>query len=170
MQENRTASRITGYIFLIAALGIGSTLSGCASAHSVSRLGYSATAGEMAAHIAVSMIGRPYRYRGDSPEGFDCSGLVRYSYRTAGVDTPHGTEHLMKVTKSLSMRSAQTGDLLFFEENGKKYSHVGIYLGDNIFIHASSSRGKVRKDSLLDPFWKKSFLEVRRFNYPENGS
>lgn len=163
MRGNGKACRITGYIFLIAALGIGSMLSGCASAHSASVLGYSATAGEKAAHTAVSMIGRPYHYRGDSPKGFDCSGLVRYSYMTAGVDAPHGIEHLMKVTKSLSMRSAQTGDLLFFEENGKKYSHVGIYLGDNVFVHASSSRGKVRKDSLLDPFWKKSFLEARRF-------
>lgn len=110
------------------------------------------------------MIGRPYRYRGDGPEGFDCSGLVRYSYLTAGVDVPHGTEILLKVTSPLSMSSARIGDLLFFEENGKKYSHVGIYLGNDLFVHAPTSGGKVKKDSLQDPHWKKSFLEVRRFN------
>ena len=110
------------------------------------------------------MIGRPYRYQGDSPEGFDCSGLVRYSYLAAGIDVPHGTEFLLKVTSPLSMTSARIGDLLFFEEHGKKYSHVGIYLGNDLFVHAPTSGGKVKKDSLQDPHWKKSFLEVRRFN------
>jgi cell wall-associated NlpC family hydrolase len=165
MQENRKAGWMPGYIFiLITALVFGSSLFGCASAPLKPVPGYSANAGEKAAQTAVSMIGRPYRYRGDSPEGFDCSGLVRYSYLTAGVDTPHGTEALMKVTKSLSLRNARTGDLLFFEEKGEKYSHVGIYLGGNLFVHAPASRGKVRKDSLLDPYWKKSFIEARRFN------
>lgn len=164
MRGNGKASRITVYIFIIAALGFGISPFGCASTPPSPVPGYSAAAGEKAAHTAVSMIGRPYRYRGDSPEGFDCSGLVRYSYLTAGIDTPHGTAHLMKITKSVSMRNARTGDLLFFEEKGKKYSHVGIYLGDSIFVHAPGAGGMVRKDSLLDPYWKKSFLDVRRFN------
>jgi cell wall-associated NlpC family hydrolase len=160
MQRDGKANREIILIFLIIALGTGS-LSGCASAPSKPA---SPTAGEQAARTAVSMIGRPYRYRGDSPEGFDCSGLVRYSYLTAGVDVPHGTESLMKVTRPLSMSSARIGDLLFFKENGKKYSHVGIYLGNDLFVHAPTSSGKVKKDSLQDPHWKKSFLEVRRFN------
>jgi murein DD-endopeptidase len=126
--------------------------------------GYSPEAGEKAAQTAVSMIGRPYRYRGDSPKGFDCSGLVRYSYLTAGFDAPHGTEFLMRVTRSLSMQSARRGDLVFFAENGKKYSHVGIYLGNDLFVHAPGSGGKVKKESLQDPHWKNSFLEVRRFD------
>ncbi|HUI46477.1 MAG TPA: C40 family peptidase [Nitrospirota bacterium] len=150
-------------IFLIIVLG-GGSLSGCASSPSGPVTSFSAAVGEKAARTAVSMIGRPYRDRGDSPEGFDCSGLVRYSYLTAGVDAPHGTEFLMKVTRSLSMSNARIGDLLFFEESGKKYSHVGIYLGNDLFVHAPSSGGKVKKDSLRDPHWRKSFLEVRRFN------
>jgi murein DD-endopeptidase len=150
-------------ILLILALGAGS-ISRCASAPSRPVTSFSPAAGEKAARTAVSMIGRPYRYRGDGPEGFDCSGLVRYSYLTAGVDVPHGTEILLKVTSPLSMSSARIGDLLFFEENGKKYSHVGIYLGNDLFVHAPTSGGKVKKDSLRDPHWKKSFLEVRRFN------
>jgi cell wall-associated NlpC family hydrolase len=56
------------------------------------------------------------------------------------------------------------GDLLFFDEKGGKYSHVGIYIGDNRFVHAPSTGKKVRKDSLRDAYWKKSFLEARRFN------
>jgi cell wall-associated NlpC family hydrolase len=83
------------------------------------------------------MIGRPYKYRGDTPEGFDCSGLVRYSYLAAGMDLPHGTGPLSN-------------------------SHVGIYAGDSKFVHAPSSGKKVRMDSLQDGYWKKHFLEARR--------
>jgi cell wall-associated NlpC family hydrolase len=107
------------------------------------------------------MIGKPYQYRGESPSGFDCSGLVRYSYRTAGLDVPHGTESLKNRTRSVGT-NMQIGDLLFFNERGKPYSHVGIYLGGNTFIHAPSTGGQVRTESLEDPHWKSSFVDARR--------
>jgi cell wall-associated NlpC family hydrolase len=109
------------------------------------------------------MIGRPYKYTGDTPAGFDCSGLVRYSYLTAGMDLPHGTSALRKLTRSVGLRSARKGDLLFFDQSGKKYSHVGIYVGNDQFVHAPSTGGRVRKDSLTDPYWKKHYLDTRRF-------
>ncbi len=122
--------------------------------------------GEKAAAAAVAMIGRPYKYKGDSPEGFDCSGLVRYSYLAAGLAVPHGTKSLRSVTHPVSYREIRIGDLLFFNERGRKSSHVGIYLGDDVFVHAPGSGGKVKKESLSDSHWKKSFFEARRLINP----
>jgi len=113
------------------------------------------------------MIGRPYKYKGDSPEGFDCSGLVQYSYLTAGLEVPHGTRALRSISR-LTGKDLQKGDLLFFSERGKKFSHVGIYIGGDEFVHAPSSSKKVRKDSLNDAHWKKTFLEARRLYYNNN--
>lgn len=125
--------------------------------------GYSVSAGEKAADTARSLVGRPYKYKGESPDGFDCSGLVRYSYLTAGMDVPHGTSALRRQSRPVLSRDLRKGDLVFFTQLGKKYSHVGIYVGDNRFVHAPSSGKSVRTDSLTDPYWKKYFLGVRRF-------
>ncbi len=151
-------------LLLIVIWGIGMLVSACSSAPVRPVTGYAPYMGEKAAATAETMIGRPYKYKGDSPEGFDCSGLVRYSYLAAGLTVPHGTKSLRSVTHPVSYREIRIGDLLFFNERGKKSSHVGIYLGDDVFVHAPSSGGKVRKESLFDPYWKKSFLEARRFN------
>jgi cell wall-associated NlpC family hydrolase len=157
-------TRILNFFYRATTLGIGLLLFACASVPVKPVTGYTPAIGEKAARTAVAMIGRPYKYRGDSPEGFDCSGLVRYSYLAAGLEVPHGTEQLLRTTRTVGARSARKGDLLFFYESGKKYSHVGIYIGDNRFVHAPSTGKKVRKDSLRDAYWKKSFLEARRFN------
>jgi len=137
----------------------------CACAASPTRpvIGYTPAIGEKASKTAVAMIGRPYLYKGDSPEGFDCSGLVRYSYLAAGLDVPHGTKALRSVTRPVGLNKVRRGDLLFFNEDGKPSSHVGISLGNNSFVHAPSSGKTVRRDSLTDPHWKKNFLEARRF-------
>src|SRR5574337_473480 len=99
-------------------------LLGCASELVTPVIGYTPPLGEKAAETAISMIGMPYKFRGESPEGFDCSGLVRYSYRTAGLEVPHGTKALKVVTVSVSFQDISIGDLLFFNERGKKNSHV----------------------------------------------
>jgi cell wall-associated NlpC family hydrolase len=88
---------------------------------------------------------------------------VRYSYLAAGLDVPHGTEQLMRVTRSIGLGMVRKGDLLFFNEKGGKYSHVGIALGNDSFVHAPSTGGKVRKDSLRDAYWKKNLFGARRF-------
>jgi cell wall-associated NlpC family hydrolase len=69
----------------------------------------------------------------------------------------------MSITRSVGLGSARKGDLLFFVQEGKKYSHVGIYVGGDQFIHAPSTGGKVRKDSITDRYWKKHYLDTRRF-------
>ena len=111
---------------------------------------------------AREMIGKPYRYAGDTPAGFDCSGLVRYSFGRAGIGMPRATPAQRKATTLISLRSLRAGDLVFFDQEGKKASHVGIYLGDGRFVHAPSTGGRVRTDSLDAEFWKKHFVEARR--------
>lgn len=125
--------------------------------------GYTPLIGEKAAETAVAMIGMPYKYRGESPKGFDCSGLVRYCFLAAGLDAPHGTKALKSVTRPVSFEDIWEGDLLFFNERGRGSSHVGIFLSGDLFVHAPSSGGQVRTDSLNDPHWEKSFVEARRF-------
>jgi cell wall-associated NlpC family hydrolase len=150
--------RLSITLFLFVLLFIG-----CAHQAVKPVTGYTPDMGEKAAKTAVSMIGRPYKFQGDSPEGFDCSGLVQYSYLTAGLELPHGTTQLRGVSRPVGKKPLQKGDLLFFNERGKKYSHVGIYIGGTAFVHAPSSSKNVRKDDLSDPYWKKSFVEARRF-------
>ncbi len=142
---------------------IGAVFPVCAATSAQRAAGCDPAIGEKAATTAVSMIDRPYKYKGVSPAGFDCSGLVRYGYLSAGMDVPHGTKALRKYTSPVDPRDMRKGDLLFFTERGRRYSHVGIYLENDLFVHAPGKGGKVRKDSLNDPYWKKSFLEARRF-------
>lgn len=135
---------------------------GCAGVQAAGRGSYSQSRGDKAADTALTMIDRPYRYRGETPKGFDCSGLVRYSYKRAGLDVPHSTRALLKVTRSVGRGNARKGDLIFFDQSGRKYSHVGIYIGGNEFVHAPSSGKRVRIDSLDTRYWKKHYLDTRR--------
>ena len=148
---------------LAAGVAVFGLLAGCASAPKATTGSYSQSRGDRAADMALTMLDRPYKYRGESPSGFDCSGLVRYSYLNAGMNVPHSTRALLKVTRSVHLRNARKGDLVFFDQSGKKYSHVGIYVGGDEFIHAPSTGGRVRVDSLDDPYWKKHYLDTRRF-------
>lgn len=141
----------------------GLLFAGCASAPTKRVSGYSQSAGDKAADTALTMIGRPYTYKGEMPAGFDCSGLVRYSYLTAGMDVPHSTRALRNSTRSVGLRNARKGDLLFFDQSGRKYSHVGIYVGGDQFVHAPGTGGFVRRDRITDPYWKKHYLDTRRF-------
>ena len=161
MMRRRTTHRLVA----AAALGLlaGVLMPACAHAPARRVEGYTPAAAEKAAVTAMDMIGRPYRYRGETPAGFDCSGLVRYSYLAAGMDVPHGTDALRRMTRSVGPGNAAPGDLVFFSQRGKKYSHVGIYVGDDRFVHAPSTGGSVRTDSMTDSYWKKHYLDTRRF-------
>ena len=117
---------------------------------------------DRAASSALKMVGKPYRYGGSSPAGFDCSGLVQYSYKQAGVSLPRSTDDLLRTSTPLRGMNLRRGDLLFFDQEGKKKSHVGIYLGDGRFVHAPSSGKAVRTDRLDSPYWKKHLAEARR--------
>ena len=120
-------------------------------------------AGDRAAANALKLVGAPYRYGGASPaRGFDCSGLVQYSYRSAGVSLPHNTEKQRHLAKPIRRAELRRGDLVFFDEEGRKNSHVGIYLGDGTFVHAPSSGKHVRRDRLDSPYWRKHLSDLRR--------
>jgi murein DD-endopeptidase len=115
-----------------------------------------------AASQAAKMIGRPYRFGGSAPSGFDCSGLVQYGYRQAGVRLPHNTDQQRAMGRPVRVEELRRGDLLFFNQEGKKFGHVGIYLGRGMFVHAPSSGKTVRSDRLEAPYWRKHLTEVRR--------
>ncbi|MFP5407980.1 MAG: C40 family peptidase, partial [Gammaproteobacteria bacterium] len=91
---------------------------------------------------AVSLIGSPYRLGGTSPAtGLDCSGFVGHVFRqAAGVTLPRDSRAISEVGQPLAASELQPGDLVFFNTLNRAYSHVGIYLGDNRFVHAASSR------------------------------
>jgi len=115
-----------------------------------------------AAQIAQAMLGKPYRYGGNNPQGFDCSGLVNYSYARAGLTLARDTRSLREQTALVRTGDLRLGDLVFFDQEGKKLSHVGIYVGNGTFVHAPSSGGRVRTDRLDAAYWSDHFVEARR--------
>lgn len=140
-------------------------LAGCASSPEIPRQTTVRASNEVASQAVIyakEMLGKRYKYAGDTPEGFDCSGLVKYSYGRAGISMPRDTQAQHRMSVLVSMHGLREGDLLFFDQEGKKKSHVGMYLGNGRFIHAPSSGGKVRTDSMNAEYWKKHFVEARR--------
>jgi len=112
--------------------------------------------------VAKSMIGTPYHYGGASPRsGFDCSGLVYYSFKKAGMNTPRTTKTLYKTAFGVAPSALRQGDLLFFRIEGK-VSHVGLYVGGSTFVHAPSSGKKVSYASLDNPYWRKRLIKAGR--------
>jgi len=120
--------------------------------------------GSKAADVALTMVGKPYRYGGSSPRGFDCSGLVHYSYGRAGVSVPRSTKTQLRNSRSVSLKRLQRGDLLFFNQEGKKSSHVAIYVGNSRFVHAPSSGKRVYVGNLESRYWRRHLAGARRLN------
>ena len=111
-------------------------------------------------------LGTPYKFGGSSYEGIDCSGLVMNVYRRAGIEVPRSTREQIKGGERINFRELRFGDVVFFKRSYHRKIgeslHVGIYLGDNRFVHASKSKGVI-VDSLNKNYWKRLFLEARRF-------
>lgn len=113
---------------------------------------------------ALSLTGVRYQYGGKSPEtGFDCSGFVRYVYQQAGnLTLPHGARAISQLGKTIPKSELQPGDLVFFNTLRSTFSHVGIYLGNNRFIHSPSSGGGVRVEDMQSNYWEKRFNGAQR--------
>ena len=122
---------------------------------------------DRAAQIAIealSLVGIRYRYGGNSPEqGLDCSGLVRYVFREAGgTDLPRTSNEMSRRGQHVEKQDLQPGDLVFFNTLNRAFSHVGIYLGNNEFVHAPSAGRNVRVENMDMTYWKKRFNGARR--------
>jgi hypothetical protein len=113
---------------------------------------------------SVLLLGSPYRLGGSSPrEGFDCSGLVAHVMQDAfRLRFPRTTEEQAVVGISVARNSLRPGDLVFFNTSGRPNSHVGVYLGQSRFVHAPTSRGVVRIESLNQSYWSHRFEQARR--------
>lgn len=112
---------------------------------------------------ALSLVGTPYRYGGNTPEGgFDCSGLVSYVYRDV-LDRalPRSSAELASSGPKVAPLGLAAGDLVVFAPSGR-VSHVGIYVGEGRFVHAPSSGGTVRLDRIAGPYWRDHFDGGRR--------
>jgi cell wall-associated NlpC family hydrolase len=149
-------------IFLLALLGA------CSSGPSP-RAGHAPAPDSVAANgvlmRAIGLVGTPYRYGGNSPQGgFDCSGLVQFVfYDSAGVRLPRSTRDLVAIdAPEVDRRELQPGDLVFFNPGGGNASHIGIYVGEGRFVHAPSTGGTVRLDLLDSDYWRRSYAGARR--------
>lgn len=115
---------------------------------------------------ASSYLGIKYRMGGDGPTdgGFDCSGLVRKVFGDAiGLNLPRTAQEMAALGDKVGDKSdLKPGDLVFFKTMRRTFSHVGIYLGDNRFVHAPSAGGRVRVDDMRDSYWVKAFKGARR--------
>ncbi|MGB3072393.1 MAG: C40 family peptidase [Ottowia sp.] len=118
---------------------------------------------EAAVARAMLVVNTPYRYGGNTIEGgFDCSGLVHYVFTDLGNSRlPRSTEQWAAASTPVPEESLQRGDLVFFNTTGKPWSHMGIYVGNGQFVHAPSTGGTVRKDSLSSRYFASRYLGAR---------
>jgi cell wall-associated NlpC family hydrolase len=112
---------------------------------------------------AMGLVGTPYRRGGNTPDsGFDCSGLIRYVYKTgAGIAAPRTVSMLAGWGQPVPAEALQTGDLVVFTLGGSA-SHAGIYVGEGRFVHAPSTGGEVRLDQLASRYWSRQQVAFRR--------
>jgi len=114
--------------------------------------------------LAISLVGTPYRYGGNTPAGgFDCSGLIGYVFRQAAALSLPRTTRELQAMRGRDVRRAQleSGDLVFFGSRGR-VNHAGIYVGEGRFVHAPSTGGTVRLDALDGHYWRDHYLGAKR--------
>ncbi len=115
--------------------------------------------------FSLGLINIDYRFGGKNPEaGMDCSGMVSYVFdQSANIKLQGSAADLAKRGHPVDIAYIQPGDLVFFNTLNRPYSHVGIYIGEGRFIHAPSSKGKVRIDSLAKGWFAQRFEEARSY-------
>jgi len=113
---------------------------------------------------ALGLIGVDYRYGGSSPErGLDCSGLVRYVFQeVVGVTLPRTSREIARLGGRVAPGDLRAGDLVFFNTRSSPFSHVGIYLGDNRFVHAPHRGGEVEIVAMSERYWQQRYDGARR--------
>jgi cell wall-associated NlpC family hydrolase len=123
---------------------------------------------------ALNMIGVRYRWGGDTPDsGLDCSGFVRYVFQdTLGMTLPRRAEEMSRVGEKVRVSELKPGDLVFFNTMRRSFSHVGIYIGDNKFVHSPSTGSTIRVDDMENAYWEKRYTGARRIeaSFPMDGN
>lgn len=156
--------RIAGPAFLavvVAACGPASRTPGPEGTEAAALPSEDAAPAARAVQVARAQEGVPYRYGGDGPGAFDCSGLVHFAYARAGVDLPRTVARQRRRTEPIDPERVRPGDLLFFRF-ADKVAHVGLYLGDGRFIHAPKSGERVATEELDRAFWRERLMEAGR--------
>ncbi len=115
-------------------------------------------------NYALSLVGIKYKFGGKTPEtGMDCSGFVRHVFhQAADMLLPHNARAISMFGKKIAIADLQPGDLVFYNTMRHAYSHVGIYLGDNRFVHASVTGRGVEVVNMKERYWTKRFNGARR--------
>jgi len=122
-----------------------------------------AKSGNAVAATAKTQIGRPYKYGGASPKtGFDCSGLIVWSYKQHGVSVPRQAKDQARYGKAVKQSQLKPGDIVVFRISSRSGYHTGIYSGKGKFVHSPSSGKKIREDSMTEDYWKRRYVSARR--------
>ncbi|WP_066091915.1 NlpC/P60 family protein [Neobacillus novalis] len=138
-------------------------LSGLVSGHKAE----AASVGDTVTDIALEYIGVPYVWGGSSPSGFDCSGFTSYTYKQAGVTLPRTAADQYTTGQAVSKGNLTKGDLVFFSTYKAGASHVGISLGGEKFVHASSNGVKI--SSLSESYYTQTYIGSKRIGNYNNG-
>lgn len=110
---------------------------------------------------AIGQLGAPYRYGGNNPQGFDCSGLVQYSHFKAGITVPRTTTEQMNYFRTITRSELRKGDLAFFKTGRNQY-HVAIMINRSEFVHAPSSGKDVSISNFSNPYWRSKYIKAAR--------
>lgn len=112
---------------------------------------------------ALALERVPYRNGGTDTTGFDCSGLVQYVFGQEGIALPRSVREQYEAGERVDRSELKPGDVVFFSTVAPGPSHVGIVIGDDVFVHAPSGRGVVREERLSGSYWAKRYVGARRY-------
>jgi len=140
---------------------VASVLAACSSATKIEKTGNAAT--DEVLHTAESLLGTAYCSNGVTPDCFDCSGFVTYCFRHTTLLLPRTSRDMYawQGGKEVARTSLEPGDLVFFNTSNERISHVGIVIGNERFIHSSTSSGVIIT-SLNDAYWRTRYVGARR--------
>jgi lipoprotein Spr len=114
------------------------------------------------ASAARHFLGLPYRWGGMSERGMDCSGFAKALFAKLNIELPRTSREQFRSGENVAVENLQAGDLIFFSSDGMTPNHVGLYIGDNRFVHAERKAGRVIMTDLNQPWYVKHFLGARR--------